>query len=215
MGDGHKQLLDKYNAFDYFFYTPASARIGFCVSPGFIMKCWSNNLTFDVTRFNVNRFYFDGVSWAHLQRFVAVIKDNMTDENRYKSIRLVWAIINKVFKRKNALSYATAIDLGFYYYNIALVDDAIFQRLAGDYRVRDDIERRLQEATYSEGDLYLFDLFYSLPWCKAVLEPRIQQADDEQQKIIDAWHDEMLEKLRKRGEEITPGSLLEFVHGRR
>lgn len=211
LGDKHKQVLEKHNAYSYFFYSKPTNN-GFCINQGLIGQFWSKKLTFDVSRIKNNRFYFDGVSWSYLQRFVSIIKDSMTEENRQQSINMVKTIIDMVFAKENALSYATAIDLSYFYYNIALVDETIFQKLTENHLVQTDIKRRLEASPYSVRDLYLFDFFFSLSWCKEKLEPRIQNADNAQQKIIKAWHDELVKKLRHRGEEITSGSLLDYIH---
>ena len=136
----------------------------------------------------------------------------MTTENRQQSVNMVKTIIDMVLTEGNALSYATAIDLSYFYNNIASVDETIFQKLAENHLVQTDIKKRLEASSYSAGDLYLFDLFFSQSWCKEKLEPRILNADNGQQKIIKAWHDGFVKKLKDQGKEITPERLLDYIH---
>ena len=184
LGNEHKQVLDKYNVYHYFFYTKPIEN-GFRISDYIIFQFWIKKCIFDVSRIKNNRFYFNGVSWSYLERFVSIIKDSMTEENRQQSVNMVKTIIDMVLAKENALSYATAIDLSFFYYNIASVDETIFQKLTENLLVQTDIKRRLEASSYSVRDLYLFGLF---------------------------WHDELVKKLGNRGEEITPGSLLDYIH---
>lgn len=211
LGDEHKRVLEKHNAYSYFFYTKPTNK-SFRVNQQYILQFLSKRRTFEVSHIKNNRFYFDGVSWSYLQRFVSVIKNNMTTENRQQSVNMVKTIIDMVLTEGNALSYATAIDLSYFYNNIASVDETIFQKLAENHLVQTDIKRRLEASSYSAGDLYLFDLFFSQSWCKEKLEPRILNADNGQQKIIKAWHDEFVKKLKDQGKEITSGSLLDYIH---
>jgi hypothetical protein len=125
---------------------------------------------------------------------------------------MVKTIIDMVLAKENALSYATAIDLSFFYYNIASVDETIFQKLTENHLVQTDIKRRLDASSYSVGDLYLFDILFSQSWCKDILETRIVNADNAQREIIKIWHDELVNKLNNQGKEITPGSLLDYIH---
>ena len=210
MGDEHKHVLEKHNAYSYFFYSKP-IKNGFRINHGLIYQFWKKH-TFDVNRIKNNRFYFDGVSWSYLQRFVSIIRDSMTEENRQQSINIVKTIINVVLAKENALSYATAKELSYFYYNIASVDETIFQKLTENHLVQTDIKRRLDASSYSVRDLYLFDLFYSQSWCKDILVSRILNADNAQQKIIKAWHDEFMKKLKDQGKEITSGSLLDYIH---
>ncbi len=212
LGDDYKRVLEIYNAFVYFFYPTRSTKKGFYVNQSYIQYLWENKLPFDVSLIRNNRFYFNGVSWAYIHKFVYIIKESMTEGNRQQSIGMVRAIVEKVLAKENSLSYATAIDLSYFYYNISLVDEAIFQELMENNAVQADIKRRLQAVSYSAGDLYLFNLVFSQSWCKTILESRIQNADEAQQEIIDAWHDEIMNKQKDRGEEIISGSLLEYIH---
>ena len=211
LGDEHKQVLDKYNAYSYFFYTKPTIN-SFRVNQQYIHQFWSKKHTFDVDHIKNNRFYFDGVSWSYLQRFVSIIKDSMTEENRQQSVNMVKTIIDMVLAKENALSYATAIDLSYFFYNIASVDETIFQKLTENYLVQTDIKRRLEASSYSVGDLYLFDILFSQSWCKDILVSKIVNADNAQQEIIKTWHDELVKKLRDQGKEITSGSLLDYIH---
>ncbi len=138
----------------------------------------------------------------------------MTEENRQQSISMVQTIIEMVFTKENALFYALASDLAYFYYNTASIDEGIFQELKDNDLVRTDIERRLKASSYEAGDLYLFDLFFLQSWCKAELGPRIQNADKAQQKIINEWHNEFMKKLKDRGDEITSGTLLDYIHNK-
>lgn len=212
LSDAHKQVLDKHNAFDNFFYQTKPTNNGFRVGRNYILKCWSKKLIFDVSHIKSNRFYFDGVSWSDLQKFVFVIKENMTEVNRYQSITMVKSIIDLVLAKDNSLSYASAKDLSYFYYSIASVDETIFQELKDNNSVRTDIEMRLCASFYNADDLYLFDLFFSQSWCKTLLELRIQNADQTQQRIITSWHDDLVEKIKKRGKKIISGSLLDYIH---
>ncbi len=212
LGDDHKRVLEKYNVFVYFFYPTRSTKKGFYVNQSYIQYLWEKKLPFDVSLIRNNRFYFNGVSWAYIHKFVYIIKESMTEGNRQQSIGMVRAIVEKVLAKENSLSYATAIDLTYFYYNISLVDEAIFQELMENNAVQADIKRRLQAVSYSAGDLYLFNLVFSQSWCKNILESRIQNADEAQQEIIDAWHDKIMNKQKDRGEEIISGSLLEYIH---
>ena len=211
MGDEHKQVLEKYNVSNYFFYTKPTIN-SFRVNQQYIHQFWSKKHTFDVDHIKNNRFYFDGVSWSSLQSFVSIIKDNMTEENRQQTVIMVKTIIDMVLAKENALSYATAKELSYFYYNIASVDETIFQKLTENHLVQTDIKRRLEVSPYSVRDLYLFDLFYSQSWCKDILETRIVNADNAQQEIIKTWHDELVKKLRDQGKDITSGSLLDYIH---
>ena len=136
----------------------------------------------------------------------------MTEDNRQQSISMVKSIIRMVLAKENALSYATSVDLGYFYFNIASIEETLFQDLKENIIVRQDIERRLETYPYNVRDLSLFGFFFDQPWCKAKLEPRIINADEAQQKIINEWHDEVLKRLADRGDEITPGSLLDYIH---
>jgi len=211
LGDEHKQVLEKYNVSNYFFYTKPTKN-SFRVNQQYIHQFLSKKHTFDVNRIKNNRFYFDGVTWSYLQRFVFIIKDSMTEENRQQTVIMVKTIINVVLAKENALSYATAKELSYFYYNIASVDETIFQKLTENHLVQTDIKRRLEVSPYSFRDLYLFDLFYSQSWCKDILETRIVNADNAQQGIIKTWHDELVKKLSDQGKEITSGSLLDYIH---
>lgn len=212
LGDEHKQLLYKYNAFDHFFYSKKSTINNFRVGPAFILSCWAKKRNFDVRQIRDNKFYLDGVTWANLEKFVSLIERNMTEENRQQSISIVKTIIRLVFAKKNALSYASAKNLSFFYYSIASVDKADFQKLVENNTVHKDIERRIEAFSYSMDELYLFDHFFNQSWCKATLEPKILNADKAQKKIIKKWHDEFLKKLADRGREITSESLLDYIH---
>lgn len=99
LGDVHKQVLEKYNDFDHFFYTKPINN-GFRINQGLIHQFWSKKHTFDVSRIKNNRFYFDGVSWSYLERFVSIIKDSMTEENRQQSVNIVNTIIYGISKGK-------------------------------------------------------------------------------------------------------------------
>lgn len=212
LGDKHKQLLDKYNVFDTFIYTSKPTKDSFRLSPRYIDECRSKKRTFDVSQIKVNKFYLDGVSWAYLTKFVNVIKENMTEENRQQSISMVMAIIKTVLAKENTLSCASAKDLGYFYYHTTSFDEAVFQDLKENKTIRTDIERRLKASFYNMDDLYLFGLFFTESWCKATLEPKLLNADNDQQKIINAWYNKVVKKLEKRGEAIESGSLLDYIH---
>jgi len=208
LGDEHKRILERNNAFNYFFYS--FPQKGFRIGEGYIYKCWIEIHPFDVKRIKNNRFYLDGVPWAYIHKFVYVINRDMTEETRQQSVDIVEAIIRIVLAKKNALSYASAKDLSYFYANVTAVDETIGRKLLEEASVRVDVENRLAAPSYTVGDLYLFDLFFSQLWCKAILEPRIINADNEQKKIIKTWHDELMTKHQ--GKEITQGSLWEYVH---
>lgn len=212
LGFEHQQLLNKYSAFDHFFYPTRATKNSFRIGPQYIDQFWSKKQTFDVCQIKDNRFCLDGVSWVYLHKFVAIIKNSMTEDNRQQSISMVKSIIRMVLAKENALSYATSVDLGYFYFNIASIEETLFQDLKENIIVRQDIERRLETYPYNVRDLSLFGFFFDQPWCKAKLEPRIINADEAQQKIINEWHDEVLKRLADRGDEITPGSLLDYIH---
>lgn len=209
LSDEHIQLFDRYNALGQLFYT---AKNGFCIKKGYIDMRWRNKVTFDVSSIKNNKFYFEGVSWAYIQKFVYVIKRDMTEETRQQSVDMVEAIIRIVLAKENALSYATANDLAYFYANVTSVDETIGRKLMEESSVRADVENRLTAPSYTVGDLYLFDLFFSQLWCKAILEPRIINADDEQKEVIKIWYDEF-KKKKKRGEKKNlSGTLLDYIY---
>ncbi len=215
LGAEHQQVLDKNNVFNYFFYTKP-AKYSFRICQGFIHQFWNDkkekNNTFDVTRIKNNRFYLDGVSWAYLQMFVSIIRINITERNRQQSINMVKTIMEMVLAKENAFSYATALNLSYFCYNIASVDEAIFQELAGNQIVQTDIKRRLEASSYSFNDLNLFGYFFSQDWCKEKLSQRLLNADNAQQQIIKEWHDKIMTKMNDNGKGITSGSLLDYIH---
>ena len=212
LSDEHKQVLVNSNAYKYFFYPTKSTNNSRRISQGYIYQFWSKKKNFDVCCIKNNCFYLDGVSWAYMHKLVYIIKESMTDTNKSQSINMVKALIEMVFAKENALSYATSDDLSYFYSNISSINDSIFKELMYNNLVIEDIKRRLKAPSYSAGDLYLFDLFFSIPWCQTELIPKILNADNAQKEIIKNWHDKLVKKLKDREDEITSGTLLDYIH---
>ena len=213
LGESHKQVLDKYGAFDHFFYTNSSSKERYCICPEGIYTLSNPKLKkhIDYKRIKKNGFYLDGVSWGHMATFIYVIGRDMNNENHQLSIEMVNELIKIVLDKEKSLSYATSSDLSYFYYNITAVDKDIANNLMRRECVIADIKRRLESTTYSVDDLNLFGFFYQQPWCKEKLESRILNADSEQQKIINEWREGLVRRLEKRGEGKTSGTLLAFI----
>ena len=219
LGDEHKQILVKYNFFDYFFYSKGK---GLRIDSGYIDYFWQNKdeVHFDVCRIINQRFYLDGVSfyldgvsWAYLVKLVSLIKDNMKKNNSQQSVDMVNTIVSIVLGKRNSMSYATAENLSYFYHNIKSVDESIANELMQKECVIADIKRRLEAPLYTVDDLNLFGYFYHQPGCKEKLESRILNADNKQQEQINEWRKKLVERLKKRGEEKnTPGTLLDFIN---
>ncbi len=212
LSDQHKLVLNKYKAFNYFFYTKKISNNSICINPKLIFSYWNKKQDFDISIFNNKGLYFYGVSWHNLVRFVYIIKYNINDENRQQSINVVKNIIKMVLEIKDSLSSATATNLSYFYLNIVFIDEKLFSQLAENELVRKDVENRLHADSYTVEDLYLFAHFFSQTWCKALLVSRILNADEAQLEIIKKWHDKVLQNLYNKKEEITTGSLLDFIH---
>ncbi len=213
LGESHKQVLDKYGAFDHFFYTNSSSKERYCICPEGIYTLSNPKLKkhIDYKRIKKNGFYLDGVSWGHMATFIYVIGRDMNNENHRLSIEIVNELIKIVLDKEKSLSYATSRDLSYFYYNITAVDNNIANNLKRKECVIADIKRRLDNQPYTVDDLYLFDLFFSQPWCKEVLVPRISDASNDLQEKIKVWRDEFVKKLEKNGRKIDSGSLLDFI----
>ena len=220
IGDNHRLVLEKYrgqhsNQYDYHFL---SSKNGYGISQASINYLYGTNTTFDVLRIDTNKFYFIDVHWGGMQRLIKVIQRNMNDENRQHSLDLVKAIIQKVLEIKGSLSHASAHDLSHFYTNIDAVDHETYQQLIEEESVISDINGRLDAFTCTIPNLYLFGHFYSQPWCKEILEQKINNADDGQIAIIKEWYDKVMEGLKKRSEEgeetEAKGGLLEYIHNK-
>ena len=209
IGIDHQLVLERHKAFDHLFSTtPRGCRI----SQEYIHRFWDSKNTFDIGRIKNNSFYLDRVRLKDLNRFILIIKKNMTEENEMQSIEMVKNIVRIVLKKVEGLSNAVSRDLFYFYYNVKIVDENVFRKLMDEECVRIDIIRRLSNPSYTSGDLDLFDLFFSKPWCKNILETRIIGADNNQRKTIKEWHDNL---MGKRGnKEIASGTLFEYIHCR-
>ena len=142
----------------------------------------------------------------------------MNVDNQQQSVETVKAIIQKVLEIKGSLSHASAHDLSHFYTNIDAVDHETYQQLIEEESVISDINGRLDAFTCTIPNLYLFGHFYSQPWCKEILEQKINNADDGQIAIIKEWYDKVMEGLKKRSEEgeetEAKGGLLEYIHNK-
>lgn len=212
LGEDYILVLEKYmggsypNHYDYFMY---SSKNGYGVFQKSIDYYYGTKQPFDVNNIPVNGFYFAGVHWGGMQRFVKVIQKNMNDENRQHSIELVKAIIQKVLDIKGSLSHASAENLSYFYTNIAGVDYETYQQLMENKSVIADIKRRLGTFEFTLGNLYLLSNFYSQPWCKEILDQKIDNADDVQKAVIIEWYDKVIEGVGEKG--IDSESLLSHI----
>lgn len=214
LGEDYILVLEKYmggsypNHYDYFMY---SSKNGYGVFQKYINYYYGTKQPFDVNNIAVNGFYFAGVHWGGMQRFVKVIQKNMNYENRQHSIELVKAIIQKVLDIKGSLSHASAENLSYFYTNIAAVDYETYQQLMENEFVIADIKRRLEAFEFTLGNLYLLSNFYSQPWCKKILDQKIDNANDVQKAVIIEWYDKVIKGVKKGEKEIDSNSLLGYI----
>ena len=75
-------------------------------------------------------------------------------------------------------------------------------------------KKRFETFSFREDYLYLFGHFYSQDWCQDKMNLLIDNANEEQQKVIKEWHDVVLEGLQKEGKTIDQGSMLEYIHNK-
>lgn len=217
LGEDYILVLEKYSGpryrqndqYDYFMY---SSKNGYGVFQKTIDYYYGTKQPFDVNYIAVNGFYFIGVHWGGMQRFVKVIQKNMNDENRQYSIELVKAIIQKVLDIKDSLRHASAENLSYFYKNIAAVDYETYQQLMQNKSVISDIKRRLEAFEFTLGNLFLLSNFYSQLWCKVILDQKIDNADNVQKAVIIEWYDKVIEGVKKGKKGIDSDSILSYIH---
>ena len=184
---------------------------------------------FDKTRFQQlisdlykQGFYFDGLSWRRLSIFLKKMNDCI--DETYKEVfrqvtkTFVKMIIDKdnVFLEKpNALEKASITRLSYFLFYLRRIDNALYNDTILNAKMIETVKQRLGKlGNISSKDLFLFGRFYSQNWCKTKMGSLIDNADEEQQKVIKAWHDKVLDGLKKEGKSIEQGSILDYIHNK-
>ena len=76
------------------------------------------------------------------------------------------------------------------------------------------LEMLLLKCNNLYDNLYLFGRFYFQDWCREKLNVLIDNANEEQQKILKSWHDKVKKGLDAGGKLIEKNSLWSYIHDR-
>lgn len=179
------------------------------------------NGCFDPKRFerlifgmNKNGFYFKQLNWKSLSMFVNLIKTYMNEQNAKYFKAVTNTIVSEILKQPISFQYASSEQLSRFFYNVLSVDRSFLSRIINDDNVQEDAQNRMRNFEYTLSELYYFYYFYPLPWCKNKMNLLIDNADEEQQKVIKAWHDKVVDGLKKGQKSIEEGTLLAYIHNK-
>ena len=124
-------------------------------------------------------------------------------------------IVNRTLE---SLNEADEKDLSTFLGNMRYMNAVFYNDLIVNETVVGIAKKRFETFSFKEDYLYLFGHFYFQPWCKEILEQKINNADDGQIAIIKEWYDKVMEGLKKRSEEgeetEAEGGLLEYIHNK-
>ena len=124
-------------------------------------------------------------------------------------------IVNRTL---DSLNEADEKDLSMLLGNLKYNNDDFYKDLITKEIVVDIAKKRFETFTLGYDNLwdnlYLFGNFYSQDWCKDEMNSLINNADEEQQKVIKEWHDKVMKGLIEGGKTLDIGTLWDYIHNK-
>lgn len=120
-------------------------------------------------------------------------------------------IVNRVI---DSLNEADEKDLSTFLGNMSYMNAVFYNDLIVNETIVGIAKQRFEAFTFREDYLYLFGHFYSQDWCKTKMNELIDNADEEQQKVIKAWHDKVMKGLEKGGKTLDIGTLWDYINNK-
>ena len=167
-------------------------------------------------------FYFDALNWRQLNNFVRKMGDCINKTNKENFVQVANELVKMItdkdevfIKKTDAWKKASSKELSYFLYNLKRIDIIPYNNTVLNAEIIEIVNHKLEEMKIvMSNDLFLFSSFYSQDWCKTKMDSLIDNADEEQQKIIKAWHDKVVDGLKKRQKSIEEGTLLAYIHNK-